>query len=96
MASTATRSSDPPGVDRQRVERALNDLLDSRRLGASVCPSEVARSIWPQGWRERMGTVRAVARSLARAGRLVVTQGGTVLDPGAAWRGPIRLHKPPG
>jgi hypothetical protein len=96
MASTATRSSDPSGVDLQRVERALTDLLDSRRLVASVCPSEVARLLWPQGWRERMGTVHAAARSLARAGRLVVTQRGTVLDPGVPWSGPIRLRKPPG
>jgi hypothetical protein len=39
-----------------------------------------------------METTREVARSLALDGLVQVTQRGALLDPQAAWRGPIRLR----
>ena len=33
-----------------------------------------------------------VARQLARAGDVIVTQKGVVLDPDADWRGPVRIR----
>jgi hypothetical protein len=38
-----------------------------------------------------MDDARAVARELARAGDVVITQKGTTLDPDAHWRGPVRI-----
>ncbi len=75
------------------IERALLDLFARRNPGASVCPSEVARLLWPAAWREHMSDVRAVARALAAQGRVTVTQRGRVLDPQAPWRGPVRLAR---
>jgi len=35
----------------RRLEAAIVDLLDERAAGASICPSEAARRIDPEGWR---------------------------------------------
>jgi hypothetical protein len=41
-----------------------------------------------------MEQTRDVARELARAGEVEITQGGEVVDPEAPWRGPIRIRRP--
>jgi hypothetical protein len=75
------------------AEAAILDLLARRAAGATICPSEAARALDPDGWRDRMGTVRDAARRLVRAGRLEITQRGAVVDPDDA-RGAIRLRLP--
>jgi hypothetical protein len=42
-----------------------------------------------------MDQARDVARELARAGDVEITQQGSVLDPDATWRGPIRIRARP-
>ena len=76
------------------VETAIDQLLGMRRPGATICPSEVARVLTGEDgdWRARMEPVRAVAAGLARAGRLVVLQGGRQVDIETA-RGPVRLGR---
>jgi hypothetical protein len=76
-----------------RLERTIDALLDSRRAGASICPSEAARAVDPEGWRELMPAARAAAGRLAAAGSVEVTQGGEVVDVAAA-RGPVRVRRP--
>ena len=39
-----------------------------------------------------MDDARAIARDLARGGEVEILQRGTVLDPDAGWRGPIRIR----
>ena len=75
-----------------RLERAIGGLLDDRRAGATICPSEAARAVDPQGWRELMPTARAAAGRLAADGRVEVTQRGEVVDVGSA-RGPVRVRR---
>jgi Protein of unknown function (DUF3253) len=77
-----------------RLERTIGELLDQRRPDASICPSEAARAVDPDGWRKLMPTARAVAGRLATAGAVEVTQGGVVVDVGSA-RGPVRIRRPP-
>lgn len=71
-------------------------LLAERDTRASVCPSEVARSIAPASWRAIMPRVRAVAAELALAGEVRITQGSQQIDPAAVIdgtvRGPLRLR----
>ncbi len=75
-----------------RLAAAILELLAARRPGATICPSEVARAeADDEHWRALMPAVRAAAARLAAAGRIVVTQGGVVVDPETA-RGPIRLR----
>jgi hypothetical protein len=76
-----------------RLERAIEDLLADRRAGASICPSEAARAVDPEGWRGLLPDARAAAGRLAAAGRVEVTQGGAVVDAATA-RGPVRVRRP--
>lgn len=83
----ASRPSD------ERIERSLAELLD-RRAPRTVCPSEVARAVGGEEWRDLMEPVREVAWRLAAAGELEVTQGGEPVER-ASVRGPIRLRRSP-
>ena len=85
------------GADRQALENAIFTLLAQRQRGATICPSDAARAVYPNAdqWRAAMPAVRAIARQLAAQGRLVVTQGGKAVDTTTA-KGPIRLCLPPG
>ena len=76
-----------------RLERAIDALLDARRAGVSICPSEAARAVDPEGWRELMPAARAAAGRLAATGSVEVTQGGDVVDVMTA-RGPVRVRRP--
>lgn len=82
--------------DRLRVEAAVRTLLRHRDEGRTICPSDAARAVGGERWRSLLPTARAVARELAAAGEVEVTQRGEVLDPTAAWTGPVRLRLPAG
>lgn len=77
---------------RHDIEVTIFTLLSARQAGATICPSEVARALAPDGtaWRELMPQVRDVAQALADAGRIVVTRGGVPVE-ATAGGGPIRL-----
>lgn len=78
-------------IDR-RIEARILDLLANRARGASICPSEAARSIAEgDAWRQLMEPARRAARRLAHAGHVEITQNGRVVDPGD-FRGPIRIR----
>jgi Protein of unknown function (DUF3253) len=75
------------------LEQAIGTLLDDRRDGVTICPSEAARAVDPEGWRELMPAAREAAARLAAAGDVEVTQRGQVVDVGTA-RGPVRIRRP--
>ena len=79
-------------VDRA-LEQVIGTLLDQRRPEVSICPSEAARAVDPEGWRELMPAARAAAGRLAVAGEVEVTQRGEVVDVATA-RGPVRVRRP--
>jgi hypothetical protein len=79
-------------VDRT-LERTIDGLLDQRRTGMSICPSEAARAVDPEGWRALLPAARAAAGRLAAAGDVEVTQRGEVVDVATA-RGPVRIRRP--
>lgn len=78
-------------VDRA-LEAAIEQLLDARARGATICPSEAARAVSGEEWRPLMEPARAAARRLCADGRVVITQGGRVVDPSTA-KGPIRIRR---
>ncbi len=80
----------PALLDRE-LEQAIENLLATHRRGATVCPSEAARVVRPEGWREIMERTRCAARRMAARGELEILQGGRPVDPSTA-RGPIRLR----
>lgn len=90
FCSDACRRSKPGAADR-RLEETIIELLSKRSAGATICPSEAARAVFPDDWRERMEDSRRAARRLVAEGRIEITQGGRVVDASTA-KGPIRLR----
>jgi [ribosomal protein S5]-alanine N-acetyltransferase len=78
--------------ERQRIAASIIELCSSRSDSATICPSEVARALWPNDWRTRMNDVRDVGRSLAREGKIEITQRGVVRNPNNEIRGAIRYR----
>lgn len=74
----------------ERLQDAMRELLSTRT--GSICPSEAARAVGGDGWRNLMEAAREAARRLARAGEVEITQRGVVLDPDGIFRGPIRIR----
>jgi len=76
-----------------RLQRTIGELLDQRRPDASICPSDAARALSPDHWRDLMPAARSAAGRLAAAGEVEVTQGGAVVDVGTS-HGPVRVRRP--
>ena len=76
------------------IAHAIVELLKRHDGSSSICPSEVARRLWPQDWRAHMSDVRDVALAQMRERGLLITQGERVVDAGQPLRGAIRLRRP--
>ena len=77
------------------LEAKILELLGARASSATICPSDAARALRPDDWRDLMEPARRAARRLVVAGEVVITQKGSVVDPSTA-RGPIRIRRAPG
>lgn len=75
------------------MEDTIFDLLAKAGPGKSISPEEVARAVDPEGWRRKLGHVRATAVGLARQERLVITRHGKPADP-EKFKGVYRLKLP--
>ena len=83
-----------PTVDAGEIARMIHELLAKRAADSTICPSDAARALRPEGdWRALMDPVRVVAADEVAAGRLEVRQHGEAIDPATA-HGPIRLGRP--
>jgi hypothetical protein len=76
----------------EALEAAILKLLAERGVGKTICPSEAARRVAPDGWEALMERTRAAARRLVAEGEIVITQGGVVVDASRA-KGAIRLRR---
>ncbi len=77
----------------QAVETAILDLLAKAPSGKSVAPEDVARAVEPERWQRVLGHVRAVARGMARQGRVVILRHNKPADPDD-FKGVYRLRLP--
>ena len=75
-----------------RLEAAILHLLAQRASTSTICPSDAARAVGDDDWRDLMEPARRAARRLVDRGEVVITQGGAVVDPSTA-TGPIRIRK---
>jgi hypothetical protein len=80
------------GPMRQRLSSSIVALAGHRGPRSSICPSDAARAVGGENWRDLMADAHEAARELAKNGRVEITQGGSVLDPDGRWRGPIRIR----
>jgi len=74
------------------LEASILSLIDAGPHGATICPSEAARSVDPEGWRNLMEPARSGARRLVASGEVEITQGGRVVDPSSC-KGPFRVRR---
>lgn len=77
----------------EAVETAILDLLAKAPAGKSVAPEDVARAVEPERWQRVLGHVRAVARGMARQGRVVILRHNKPADPDD-FKGVYRLRLP--
>jgi hypothetical protein len=78
-------------TDRE-LEETIRRLLAARALSSTICPSDAARAVSPDDWRDLMEPARRAARRMVAAGEVDITQGGAVVDP-LQVRGPIRIRR---
>ena len=88
--SDACRKAKVTDTDRA-LEAAIQTLLEKRARDATICPSEAARVVGGENWRELMEPSRRAARRLVAQGMVEITQKGKVVDPSTA-KGPIRIR----
>lgn len=72
---------DPKSVE-QRLTESILELLAARASTSTICPSDAARAVGDDSWRELMEPARAAARKLVAAGEVEITQGGRGGGPG--------------
>lgn len=77
----------------QAVEDAILALVAQAPAGKSIAPEAVARAVEPERWQRVLGHVRAVARVLARQGRIVILRHNKPADP-ETFKGVYRLRLP--
>ena len=86
-----------PPSDQGRQDRlaaAMRTLLRHRAAEKTICPSDAARVVGGESWRDAMDVARDVARELDAAGVLEVRQKGVKVELDGA-KGPIRLARGP-
>jgi hypothetical protein len=79
-------------VSETQLRDAILSLARDRAPAKTICPSDAARAVGGEQWRDLMEQARDLARDLARAGDVEIMQRGEVIDPDTQWRGPIRIR----
>ena len=77
-------------ADNKREETILA-MATERGPDKTVCPSEIARALFPGNWRKHMDEVRTSAIGLQQAGKVTITQKGNPVDVENI-KGPIRIR----
>lgn len=91
-AASAAQTALGGGPVATRLRAAILALAQHRGSTSSICPSDAARAIGGNSWRELTAQSRTIAFALARAGDIQITQRGNVIDPYRPPRGPIRIR----
>jgi hypothetical protein len=94
-AAAAAREALGDAATAVRLRAAIQALAQHRGPDSSICPSDAARAVGDQDWRQLTAQSRSIAFALARDGDVEITQRGAVLDPDRPARGPIRIRIPP-
>ncbi len=72
------------------ISSAILDVATQRGTEKTTCPSEIARKLFPDNWREQMKNVVDVAIDLHNQGKIMITQKGMPIDVNRII-GPIRI-----
>lgn len=77
-------------MDAAGIEQAVLQMATLRGVDKSICPSEVARTLFPADWRKHMDEIRAAAFKLQTEHKVQITQKGEPVTE-AGLKGPIRI-----
>lgn len=91
-AARAAKTALGGGPVAKRLRAAILALARHRGPTSSICPSDAARAIGGDDWRELTEQGRTIAFKLARDGDVEITQRGSMIDPDRPSRGPIRIR----
>jgi hypothetical protein len=83
-----------PDSPHDKIKPLLLQFAQARGRDKTFCPSEVAREIAPETWRDWMPAVREEAARLVATSELRCTQRGRAVDDPQTAHGPIRLSLP--
>jgi len=72
------------------ISQTILQMATDRGADKTICPSEVARALFPDEWRGHMEEVRQHAFDLQRTGQVSITQKGEPID-SENIKGPIRI-----
>ena len=81
-------------MEAARFREVIVEKLAARDASSSICPSEVARDLGGDDWRDLMQPVREAAQDLAHSGTVVITQGSDTVDLETV-KGPTRIRRGP-
>lgn len=73
-----------------KITTAILYTAIHRGIEKSTCPSEIARSLFPDSWRKHMKDVLEVAIDLHNQGSIVITQKGIPVNVKDI-KGPVRI-----
>lgn len=77
--------------DHSTISEAILFTTQERGKNKSICPSEIARKLYPANWRAHMGDVVDVAIQLHQRGLVEIMQKGEVIQVDRI-KGPIRIR----
>jgi hypothetical protein len=72
------------------IHQAILTMAAQRAPDKTVCPSEIARALYPTSWRKYMHVVRDAAIELQKDGKVTITQKSQPVDVDNI-KGPIRI-----
>lgn len=67
-------------------------MAEERGVEKTFCPSDIARNLYPDQWRDKMELIRTIAQELADQGHVRITQKGEEVSIESV-KGPIRIGK---
>jgi hypothetical protein len=72
------------------IEHNILKMAAERGIDKTICPSEVARAMFPEDWRKHMDDVRRAALHLQQNKKVLITQKGRSIT-GTELKGPVRI-----
>lgn len=77
-------------MDSFEISRAILAMAAERGADKTICPSEVARTLFDTQWRNHMDQVRQAAIALMQEGKVSITQKGEPVNVEHI-KGPVRI-----
>lgn len=72
------------------ISQTILKMASQRAPDKTVCPSEIARALFPDDWRKHMDEIRTEAVKLQNEGKVQITQKAKAVDVEHI-KGPVRI-----